>query len=148
MSVFEVILVRMRENVDQNNSEYGHFSRSGKQSFELLYYLLLRQFYKLISVYDPYYILILLIRIFFAKLSLNYIIISVWKDLCGFTIVQILILPEEKLKILTGKYDFPTVLLTINRSSRPEVFCRKGVLKSFTKFTGKHPCQSLFLRNF
>ena len=27
MSVFGVILVRMRENVDQNNSEYGHISR-------------------------------------------------------------------------------------------------------------------------
>ena len=32
----------------------------------------------------------------------------------------------------------------INRSSRPEVFCKKGVLKNFTKFTGKHLCQSLF----
>ena len=30
------------------------------------------------------------------------------------------------------------------RSSRPEVFCRKGVLKNFAKFTGKHLCQSLF----
>ena len=29
------------------------------------------------------------------------------------------------------------------RSSRPEVFCKKDVLRSFTKFTGKHPCQSL-----
>ena len=28
-------------------------------------------------------------------------------------------------------------------SSRPEVFCKKGVLKNFTKFTGKHLCQSL-----
>ena len=28
MSVFGVTLVRMWENVDQNNSEYGHFSRS------------------------------------------------------------------------------------------------------------------------
>ena len=26
----------------------------------------------------------------------------------------------------------------------PEVFCKKGVLKNFTKFTGKHLCQSLF----
>ena len=24
----------------------------------------------------------------------------------------------------------------------PEVFCKKGVLKNFTKFTGKHLCQS------
>ena len=27
----------------------------------------------------------------------------------------------------------------------PEVFCKKGVLKNFTKLTGKHLCQSLFL---
>ena len=29
-------------------------------------------------------------------------------------------------------------------SSRPEVFCKKGVLRNFAKFTGKHLCQSLF----
>ena len=33
---------------------------------------------------------------------------------------------------------------TLNRgSSRPEVFCKKVVLKNFAKFTGKHLCQSL-----
>ena len=26
----------------------------------------------------------------------------------------------------------------------PEVFCKRGVLRNFTKFTGKHLCQSLF----
>ena len=31
-----------------------------------------------------------------------------------------------------------------NRSSPPEVFCKKGVLRNFTKFTGKHLCQSPF----
>ena len=30
------------------------------------------------------------------------------------------------------------------RSSRPEVFCKKVVLRNFTKFTGKHLCQSIF----
>ena len=30
------------------------------------------------------------------------------------------------------------------RSSRPEVFCKKGILRDFAKFTGKHLCQSLF----
>ena len=30
------------------------------------------------------------------------------------------------------------------RSSGPEVFCTKGVLKNFAKCTGKHLCQSLF----
>ena len=31
-----------------------------------------------------------------------------------------------------------------DRSRRPEVFCKKGVLRNFPKFTGKHLCQSLF----
>ena len=31
------------------------------------------------------------------------------------------------------------------KSSRPEVFSKKGVLKNFWKFAGKHLCQSLFL---
>ena len=29
-------------------------------------------------------------------------------------------------------------------SSRPEVFCKNGVLRNFAKFTGKHLCQSFF----
>ena len=29
-------------------------------------------------------------------------------------------------------------------SSCPEVFCKKGIFENFTKFTGKHLCQSLF----
>ena len=33
-----------------------------------------------------------------------------------------------------------------NGSSRPYVFCKKGVLKNFIKFTGKHLCQSLFFK--
>ena len=30
------------------------------------------------------------------------------------------------------------------RSSRPDMFCKKGVLENFAKFYGKHLCQSLF----
>ena len=33
---------------------------------------------------------------------------------------------------------------TVNESSRSEVFCKKGVLKDFAKFTGKNLCQRLF----
>ena len=33
----------------------------------------------------------------------------------------------------------------MNRSSRPVVFYKKGVLRNLAKFTGKHQCQSLFL---
>ena len=31
-----------------------------------------------------------------------------------------------------------------SRSSQPEVFCKKGALKNFSKFTEKHLCQGLF----
>ena len=33
-----------------------------------------------------------------------------------------------------------------SRSSRPEVFSRKGVLRTFAKFAGKHFYQSLFIK--
>ena len=29
-----------------------------------------------------------------------------------------------------------------DRSNRPEVFCKKGILGNFAKFTGKHLCKS------
>ena len=45
-------------------------------------------------------------------------------------------------KIVTSQETTP--LLRRFRSSRLEVFCRKGVLRNFAKFTGKHLCQSLF----
>ena len=32
----------------------------------------------------------------------------------------------------------------LTKSNRPEVFCKKGALKNFAKFTGKHLCQSPF----
>ena len=31
-----------------------------------------------------------------------------------------------------------------NRSSLPEVFCKKGVLRNFATFTGKHLCHGLY----
>ena len=43
----------------------------------------------------------------------------------------------------TFKVHYPCLTLT-TRSSRPEVFCKKGVVRNFAKFTGKHMCQSLF----
>ena len=32
----------------------------------------------------------------------------------------------------------------LEKQSHPKVFCKKGVLENFAKFTGKHLCQSLF----
>ena len=34
------------------------------------------------------------------------------------------------------------------RSSRPEVFLEKGVLKIYSKFTEEHPCRSVVSSNF
>ena len=34
-------------------------------------------------------------------------------------------------------------LVTV-RSSGPQAFCKKGILRNFTKLTGKRLCQSLF----
>ena len=34
------------------------------------------------------------------------------------------------------------------RSSRSDVFCKKSVLRNFTKFTGQHLCQNLCFHNF
>ena len=35
-----------------------------------------------------------------------------------------------------------------NKSSRPEVFCKKVVLRNFAELTGKYQCQSLFFNKF
>ena len=42
----------------------------------------------------------------------------------------------EEIKIYTSTTYF--------EKQPPEVFYKKGVLKNFAKFTGKHQCQSLF----
>ena len=47
---------------------------------------------------------------------------------------------------LANQYCQEKVHNTLNvRSSSPEVFCKKGVLRNFAEFTGKHLCIILFL---
>ena len=36
------------------------------------------------------------------------------------------------------------VFSVCHRSSSPEMFCKKGLLRNLSKFIGKHLCQSLF----
>ena len=40
----------------------------------------------------------------------------------------------------------PTIIFSTIRSSLQEAFCKKGVLRNFAKFTGKHLCQSLIFK--
>ena len=46
---------------------------------------------------------------------------------------------------LVAASDYKYSILKSHRSSRPEVLCEKSILQNFTKFAGKHQCQSLFL---
>ena len=43
-----------------------------------------------------------------------------------------------------SKNIFSDMFSALYRRSRPEVFCKKSVLRNFVKFTGKHQCQILF----
>ena len=54
------------------------------------------------------------------------------------------------MKLFSKKVASKTLLLIFKkvlRNSRTEVFCKKGVLKNFAKFTGKHLCQSFFFKD-
>ena len=55
-------------------------------------------------------------------------------------------LHKVRTKIKEHMTDYTLLLYRCHqvRSSDPEVFCKKGVLRNFTKFTGKHLCQRLF----
>ena len=46
------------------------------------------------------------------------------------------------------KSDLTTEILPTKKNNRPDVFCNKGVLRNFSKFTGKQLCQRLFACNF
>ena len=43
-----------------------------------------------------------------------------------------------------GRHFYSSQNLRTLRSIRPEVFCKKGVLRNLERFTEKHLCQSLF----
>ena len=53
--------------------------------------------------------------------------------------VQFILLMEKLQRIIPTQRK----VLVMNRSSRPDVFCKKGVLRNLAKFTGKHLFQSL-----
>ena len=55
-----------------------------------------------------------------------------------------------KRQVMEGISIVITLFETKSRSSRPEVFCKEGVLKNFAKFTGKQPesWHRFFPKNF
>ena len=53
--------------------------------------------------------------------------------------------PSSKTEESWVKIDLLKVRVISDRSSLQEVFCKKGVLRNFAKFTRKHLFQSLFV---
>ena len=51
---------------------------------------------------------------------------------------------QRKMFPVPKSYYFFPERCPIFRSSQPEVFLRKGVLKICSKFTGEHPCRNVF----
>ena len=52
-----------------------------------------------------------------------------------------------KVNKLMQKLLKPAKEVNLIRTSHPNAFCKKGVVKIFAKFSGKHLCQSLFFNN-
>ena len=72
------------------------------------------------------------------------------RNLFHFNLMKQNLMWSDKFKILTPKWQLLKILSNLKyycqiiRSSRPELFCKKVVLKNFAKFTEKHLCWSLF----
>ena len=64
--------------------------------------------------------------------------LDIFNEYESFNFNFVLLFLKKTLAITTNMTNY------LARSSRPEVFCIKGVLRDLTKFTGKHLCQSLF----
>ena len=61
------------------------------------------------------------------------------------SVVHQIVIILNPIRFLFRKNKFLVEEHYIFRSSRPEVFWKKGVIRNFAKFTGKHLCQSSFL---
>ena len=62
--------------------------------------------------------------------------------MCFYCENRILIVNQDHICLIIEHLTFSNMFA--HRSSRPEVFCKKGVFKKFAKFTGKHLRRSLF----
>ena len=69
----------------------------------------------------------------------------------SFNLAKFSISTCKRVIFLTKKWGLLQVFQLLHfftfRSSRPEIFCKKGVLRNFAKFTRKHLCESLFFNN-
>ena len=108
--------VRMQQNTDQENSVLGHYSRS------VLVFLVFSGGMKwehLLQMDN------------FSEHKFEPFTIFTKSSALGFWMIsEYVYIPRRNRK-------------AADRSSLQEVFCKKGALKNFAKFTGKHLCQGL-----
>ena len=84
---------------------------------------------------------------FYDVLLIHHIFLTETKySECQKTKISFLILFLKSCSVNGNVVLFEIFAELISRSSRPEVFFEKRVLKNFAKFTGKHLCQSLFFK--
>ena len=78
-----------------------------------------------------------------SELWINFLIVG----MLGWLLILVITLSIEssKYSVFSRKSRLVFILKkALYGSSCPEVFCGKGVLRNFTKFTRKHICQSIF----
>ena len=84
------------------------------------------------------------IKDFFSKCDKIRWKLRIWSHLLKKSLMENFIFCAVIQEYVDHIKNLASVYLRQCRSSRPEVFCKKGVLRNFVKFTGKHLCQSLF----
>ena len=96
---------------------------------------------------------------FDLEFQILYLFFFIHNKFFGFYFDYLIVFPSFKTILLTShlthnQSDLPLILVPAgiwsyitsksSRSSRPEVFCKNGVLRNFAKFSGKHLYQILF----
>ena len=77
-----------------------------------------------------------------GQLIISVVVFFRWKE--SYFCKHITLTKLTKLRALTKEEDIRFCRSLIFRSNRPEVLCKKSVLRNLAKLTGKRLCQSLF----
>ena len=67
---------------------------------------------------------------------------NISKNLQSFLEISLM---QKKMSAKLNKIELSEEFMVMGKEEQPpEVFCKKGGLRNFAEFTGKHMCQSLF----
>ena len=90
-----------------------------------------------------------LFEIIFSTDYFSNLLINLFFEICNLLMIECFIyLKGNKIRIsqnISWKDADKCLHIPLSKSSRPEVFCKKDVLRNFAKFTGKNLYQSFFI---